>query len=368
MFLGFRSEVCCGFYDGISLLLGVYAMNRRCSLSQNRGFTLVELLVVIAIIGILIALLLPAVQAAREAARRNQCTNNIKQIMLALHNYHDVHKQFPPGALGCTGAGFPYRALDTAAMAGKQPRNTLDAWGATWITMLLPQLEQQALHSRYDFRLPCIDPVNQPVVKTPIPTLICPSDANDTRIFVRATGQEFAKGNYVANCSARRYMSDVDGFTDTTRRGVFNTWVQWGAKVESILDGTSSTVAISEVCTSPNAGDARGAWGHVSGVAFGGGIDANTPNGTFTPNANALDDNYRDLIEGYCSAPATDRRLRCAAPPNAWSARIGARSYHPGGVNVGMADGSVRFVQETIDAATWGALLSSRGNETVSQP
>ncbi|HOA51092.1 MAG TPA: DUF1559 domain-containing protein [Thermogutta sp.] len=344
-------------------------MKKALVVRWSRGFTLVELLVVIAIIGILIALLLPAVQAAREAARRNQCTNNMKQVVLALHNYHDINKQFPPAALGCTGAGFPYRALDTAAMAGKQPRNTLDTWGATWITMLLPQLEQQALHSNYDFRRPCIDPVNQPVVKTQIATLICPSDASDNRVFIRATGQEFAKGNYVANCSARRYMSDLDGYTTLEYRGVFNTWVQWGAKIESILDGSSNTVAISEVCTSPETADARGAWGHVSGVAFGGGISGgSTPKGTLTPNANALDDNYRDLIEQYCKAPNNDRRLRCATPGNAWDARIGARSYHPGGVNVGMADGSVRFIQETIDVTTWGALLSSRGNEAVTLP
>ncbi|MGQ9504000.1 MAG: DUF1559 domain-containing protein [Thermogutta sp.] len=343
-------------------------MRRLSTVKSRGGFTLVELLVVIAIIGILIALLLPAVQAAREAARRSQCTNNVKQIVLALHNYHDINKQFPPAALGCLGAGFPYRALDTAAMAGKQPRNTLETWGATWITMLLPQLEQQPLHARYDFRVPCTNPTNQPVVTTSIPALICPSDANDARTFTRATGQNYAKGNYVANCSARRYMSDVDGYTDLGRRGVFNTWVQWGAKVESILDGTSNTVAISEICTSPNAGDARGAWGHVSGVAFGGGVNISLPNGSLTPNANALDDNYRDLIEGYCNAPGDDRRLRCATPGNAWDARIAARSYHPGGVNAGMADGSVRFVTESIEVATWGALLSSRANDVVSQP
>ncbi len=343
-------------------------MNRFFCDRLRPGFTLVELLVVIAIIGILIALLLPAVQAAREAARRSQCTNNMKQIILALHNYHDIHNQFPPGALGCTGAGFPFRALDTAAMAGQSPRNTRPEWGPTWITMLLPQLEQQPLHAQYDFRVPCTHPVNQPVVKTAISVLRCPSDANQNRIFVRATGQEYAKGNYVANASARRYMSDVDGYTDITRRGVFNTWVQWGASIMEILDGTSNTVAISEVCTSPNTGDARGAWGHVSGVAFGGGIDINSPNGSLTPNANALDDSYRDLIEAYCSAPASDRRLRCATPPNPWSARIAARSYHPGGVNVGLADGSVRFISETIDVPAWGALLTSRGNEVITQP
>lgn len=131
-----------------------------------------------------------------------------------------------------------------------------------------------------------------------------------------------------------------------------------GAKIESILDGSSNTVAISEVCTSPDSADARGAWGHVSGVAFGGGINSSAPKGALTPNANALDDNYRDLIEGYCKAPNNDRRLRCATPGNAWDARIGARSYHPGGVNVGMADGSVRFIQETIDVTTWGLSLA----------
>lgn len=333
------------------------------------GFTLVELLVVIAIIGILIGLLLPAVQSAREAARRSQCTNNLKQLVLALHNYHDIHKQFPPG-----GISHQYPALDLNSLSGRHPRVSADTIGATWITLILPQIEQQALHSRYDFRVPPMHSVNQAVVGTEIPLLVCPSDVNRVRRFTRpASGPyqatSFAKGNYVANCSRRRPMSDLDSYFTPTLRGVFSVWVQWGANMGEIVDGTSNTVALSEVCTSPGTGDVRGAWAHWGGVFFGGGLGNWGSGGENTPNSNALDNNYQDLIEVYCDAPSTDRRIRCGvvAASAASSARIAARSYHPGGVNTGMADGSVRFIKETIDPTIWGALLSSCGGEVVGE-
>ncbi len=144
-------------------------MNGRSGLVSGIGkranvrpaFTLVELLVVIAIIGVLVALLLPAIQSAREAARRAQCTNQLKQLGLALHNYHDVHRTFPPSGLH--------------NRDGHGASATSSSWGPSWIVMTLPFLEQEALYSQYDFSLTrARDGVNRTVVGVEIPSLRCP--------------------------------------------------------------------------------------------------------------------------------------------------------------------------------------------------
>ena len=144
---------------------------QRARRGKHGAFTLVELLVVIAIIGILIALLLPAVQAAREAARRSQCTNQMKQIGLALQNYHDVQKTFPPVAIFGRQGPFPQRSFHH-----------------TWLTAILPYLEQMPLYQSTNLRIPVLTPganpfgaaqavVGQAIVSTVVPTLLCPSDA-----------------------------------------------------------------------------------------------------------------------------------------------------------------------------------------------
>ena len=133
----------------------------------RRAFTLIELLVVIAIIAVLIALLLPAVQAAREAARRMQCTNNLKQLGLALHNYHDANRAFPPAYTTLnpkadgTAAGIPY---------GDEHRNGPNGWA--WGTLLLPQLEQEPLYRQLSLNLPCWAPENAGLVKTKLPVFL----------------------------------------------------------------------------------------------------------------------------------------------------------------------------------------------------
>ena len=138
-------------------ILGEVAMRRFHS--SRTGFTLVELLVVIAIIGILIALLLPAVQAAREAARRSQCTNNLKQIGLALQNYHDTFKTFPPVSIFGQAGPYPQRA-----------------YHHTWCTAILPFMEQQPLYDSVDLRLPAWGASKQAIVGTVVPAFLCPSD------------------------------------------------------------------------------------------------------------------------------------------------------------------------------------------------
>ena len=316
------------------------------------GFTLVELLVVIAIIGVLVALLLPAVQAAREAARRSQCTNNLKQLALALHNYHDTHGSFPAGAIHNYGPSLQHPGLPT--------RVTNPDWTCSWVTQLLPFFEQGPLHDQYDFRLPMSDPVNQAVVSTPLNNMRCPSDTNHQPNFnggsLYDNSWSFAKGNYAGNYSRNRAWSDGDWF-NTQLRGAFSAWLQWGANFAEFRDGTSNTIVLSEVLTRSHGNDVRGAWGHPAGVGFAGN------NGSQTPNANALDNSFRDVIE-FCHS-IDDRQLRCTTPGNTWSVRIGARSYHPGGVIVALGDGSTRFVSETIENATWAALLSTQGGETI---
>ncbi|OYW13961.1 MAG: hypothetical protein B7Z55_16195, partial [Planctomycetales bacterium 12-60-4] len=149
-------------------------------LSHRRGFTLIELLVVIAIIAILIALLLPAVQQAREAARRSQCVNNLKQLGLAIHNYHDNFNAFPPGWIGVTN-----RTPDTEGNSGF-------AWGAH----LLPQLDQSPLYGRLNFNRECYDPAfNAVAMSTVLPAFRCPSDPSQDTWMI---GEEANPSNILA--------------------------------------------------------------------------------------------------------------------------------------------------------------------------
>lgn len=269
---------------------------------SRRGFTLVELLVVIAIIGILVALLLPAVQAAREAARRMQCSNNLKQFGLALHNYHDTYKVFPPQAISPTPAN-----------------NRMWGWGA----LILPFIEQSALHDQLNpdgQRLPGPTTLYNGValLQEPLSGFRCPSDVgqrtNPYYTFPNnnATGTLYATSNYVAN-------QDV-------------IWLPTQPKnsMASVLDGTSNTFLIGERRLFPNTQGKA----YTGALVFGrqGGSDAavvfhacwpiNTPSlGTNTFNSAANDPGCR---------------------------RHSASSLHPGGAQFTLCDGSVRFVSETI--------------------
>ena len=154
---------------------------------RRSGFTLVELLVVIAIIGVLVALLLPAVQAAREAARRMKCQNNLKQLGIALHNYHDIHGRVPP-------AGIHHQGSQSAGSS---------SWGPSWAVMILPMIEQGNLHSQYNFSLiRTRDAPNDKVSATTIPAFLCPSDPPNPAPWVNTTPH--ARGNYACNSGPRQ--------------------------------------------------------------------------------------------------------------------------------------------------------------------
>ncbi|MFH1266897.1 MAG: DUF1559 domain-containing protein [Planctomycetota bacterium] len=328
-------------------------MNSR----SRSGFTLVELLVVIAIIGILIALLLPAVQAAREAARRSQCSNNMKQLGLALHNYHDTFKVFPPAGLNYGWANY-----------ATPPAATDPILNANGLTLLLPFFEQSALHDRYDFRQ-CAqhhlnangtavlagDAVlsgNADVISQRIDALACPSDNGDP-ILPDSTGTHYSikvgsgynavKTNYDFSCYYQDYY-------------YFNRWKYYrgdhrrifgensDARVADVLDGTSNTVAMSE-CTYNVISGRRAAWGFRGWVMI---LDVGMRG------LNRLD--YTDG-NGYVYPEIRGRS-------GAW---YDAGSLHPGGCNFLFADGSVNFQSETSDLAVLRALATMANSEVFSR-
>ena len=200
----------------------------------RRAFTLIELLVVIAIIAVLIALLLPAVQAAREAARRSQCVNNLKQMGLALHNYHDAVLVFPPGYI----AAGPYIDGETDASPG---------W--SWASMILPQLDQSPLYSSINFWLPVQAPANTTATQTSLNVFLCPSDQIPGRTFAVTDGF----GNTVATVAPSSYAdctgSDAaDVATGLNNDGLGNGLFYRNSKIRiaAIIDGTSQTVMLLE--------------------------------------------------------------------------------------------------------------------------
>mgnify|MGYP000933919901 CR=1 FL=1 len=307
------------------------------------GFTLVELLVVIAIIGILVALLLPAIQAAREAARRTQCTNNLKQIGLAMHMHHDVFKHFPFGH----------------KIPAPPFNNNQDFGEATWIFPILPYMELNAVYEmadqRYGFGSAAAPPSttnNAPVVRSVLPSFECPSNSkvNDVLWF-----QIYTRGSYVANNGIGPMAEWVYIGPGSTAAlpasrvpGVF--YINSTTNFSDFRDGTAHTALVSEIRVvrggAPN-GDQRGVMFYPEGPLY---------HHNYTPNSM-----IPDGIRG--ATCVNDPDAPCVGAYTAWNNRaliMTARSYHPGGVNVVFADGNVRLVNDAIDLAIWRALCTPK--------
>ncbi len=363
---------------------------QRSSRLSRSGFTLVELLVVIAIIGILVGLLLPAVQAAREAARRMQCSNNVKQLGLAMHNYHDAYKRFP--------ASVQSQRLPT----GLNPLNYRDlTWSTTWTLAILPFIEQGNLWNQWDSALGLANNVKQrAVIRTNLAAMQCPSDPMADGNALLVGGIDWARGNYGANHGGGNYHRDnisatTGGVLDTlnwtafnivagSNRGMFAASLgarSWSAKIGDVTDGTSNTVIVGEIIQAgvANGDDNRAAWGQAGGAiisAFNHATPDRGPEFIAGPNAPAVNGSgfntlFRDAWAncsnaGYNKVPrysCNDRYLSTHTEGG-----MAARSWHIGGVQVGLADGSVQFVSDSTDRIIWRALLTSQGGEVAAIP
>jgi prepilin-type N-terminal cleavage/methylation domain-containing protein/prepilin-type processing-associated H-X9-DG protein len=335
------------------------------------GFTLVELLVVIAIIGVLVALLLPAVQAAREAARRAQCQSNIKNVALAVLNFESSKKKLPVGM-----------SFD-AALYRTKVQNQLKEYGPNWIIYVLPFLEQQATYNAFNLKLPInndgagvspADTRNRTARGTPISVLHCPSDSYNQAPYegkITFHGGNWARGNYAANsggnfigaggCSARpgeNYgactsgpdengsLPDGDGWLNDLRRGVMGPNIS--VTLNEITDGTTKTIMAGEIRAGLTDRDSRGTWafGHAGGsllAIFGSGGDANGPN--------ACNEDADDVYSDVCGTDLAISQCMDCNSTGGGADQATVRSLHQGGVMVAMCDGSVQFVSDDIETS-----------------
>jgi prepilin-type N-terminal cleavage/methylation domain-containing protein/prepilin-type processing-associated H-X9-DG protein len=348
----------------------IFPTGLACCRNKRRGFTLVELLVVIAIIGVMVGLLLPAVQAAREAARRMSCSNNSKQIGLAMHNYHDTFNVLPK-------PGFHNRDIIVNASSSSSSQS--------WMVAILPFIEQGAIYDQFDFSHSGGDRGfrdnrnNLLLGSREISTYRCPSDGgrkalltlSSTWVYPDGTAGGLARGNYGINGGSGSIFSRTD-FRRPLERGPFHfggsgtpsPGEPYAARFADIRDGLSNTVLIGELLAPEVANDIRAAWMYASSSYITGGAPSYAnPRFQLTPNGNALDDTKMDRPGtcGYVGVP--DRQLRCVAGGSRGFQT--SRSRHPGGVHVTMADGAVKFITDSVPLQVWLTLLAMQDGQVI---
>lgn len=355
--------------------------------ARRHGFTLVELLVVIAIIGVLVALLLPAVQAAREAARRSQCANNLKQLGIACHNFADTNNaRLPPFV----------QIINPPAPSGPPGPTTLSVYrtpgfGPNWVVLSLPFFEQGPLYEKNAIGIKAFLDTNgtnqtwrevrRTAVGNPIKlkTMLCPTDLNVVKPF-SLNGDDWGRGNYAANGGPGWLGNTVDGQSETNSiNGLMSGGGCFGINKSPTLqeitnsDGTSNTIMIHEIRQGLTHNDRRGVWAMgVGGSSVTGALsqgDATVPNDK---------NEYSDDIENCNDVRTTlgtgnsglgPKKMGCSNDnlPNNWpNWQAQSRSLHPGGVQVCFADGGVKQIPDNIAQTVWQALCGR--NDGVPTP
>ncbi len=330
----------------------------------NRGFTLVELLVVIAIIGVMVSLLLPAVQAAREAARRMQCGNNLKQIGLALHNYESAHKVFP------------------AQSSGPAPGIHFNARRGSWFTSILPFMEQNTLADQYDWQFNWHDANNSTAVMTEVPTFRCPSApgrrgfewavlinyANATTTTMTTLPRDFYSGAITDYANVGGISSQLNNalpahqrLSDPLNSGILKSKA---VRLAEVTDGLSNTILVVECAGRPDLfqngrlvpdGATPKTWSGTASVTRPfptGGVWASHNKGFLVDGAQV--DGNTAIRPGTCS-------VNCSNDNEVYS-------FHPGGANVLMTDGSVSFITASLPIEQLAAMVSRNGSEVVAHP
>jgi len=316
---------------------------------RTRGFTLIELLVVIAIIAILIALLLPAVQQAREAARRTQCRNNMKQMGLALHNYESTFRVFPPSRINLTGPVFQ----------------------VSWQVMCLPYLDQAPMYNLYNSNVNWFDPLNDPVTTTALPVFMCPSvpvavNVGSTTTVVQAltnntrtTAPLWGRNDYGSCNAVRNSVFVLSGLPSTGTKDTFGAMGRGpaGVAIAQITDGTSNTMMIAEDAGRASqylTGNKTGLNPRVGNIAYG------------TPNT-ADGWGWADINSGFSLDGSIPTGVQNNTANNGTVTGVGTcwmnctndsemYGFHVGGVMILMADGSVRFISQNLSGQVVAAL------------
>jgi len=313
---------------------------------KRQGFTLVELLVVIAIIGVMVGLLLPAVQAAREAARRMQCGNNLKQLTLAMHNYESSYKTLPPS------------------------RITTGESRHSWSSFMLPFIEQGSVYDIYNFNVRWFRPENYPATSTTVSSFICPSTPS-TRMIPNATAQAahvvvppggFGPSDYSSTNEIRRSFFEANGlpFPPGILRGSPGAMDRnRPTRFADILDGLSNTMMFAERCGRPEIYVARkrptgvvvvDGWGWADYDNTSGSVNGASLDGTLL-NSTASSAPFATTINGPCAVNCTNNSEYY--------------SFHPGGINMSLVDGSVRFLSDSVSAQILGAVVTRAGGEVI---